>query len=72
VSLFSKYSKRSKKLLRKDRQGRRGRGVALCISDHLKYMELHLGINEELTGSLWSATSCLIRKIKWMRTSINR
>jgi len=30
-------------LLRKDRQGRRGGAVALCVSDQLECMELHLG-----------------------------
>ncbi|GAB0175990.1 hypothetical protein GRJ2_000064200 [Grus japonensis] len=41
------------RLFRKDRQGRRGAGVTLCISDQLECMELHLGIDEELTESLW-------------------
>jgi len=40
------------KLLRKDKQGRRG-SVALYIKDHLEFMELHLGIDKELSESLW-------------------
>jgi len=28
-------------------------GVALYVSDHLACMELHLGMDEELTESLW-------------------
>ncbi|GAB0195031.1 hypothetical protein GRJ2_001968400 [Grus japonensis] len=41
------------RLFRKDRQGRRGGGVALYINDQLECMELHLGMNEEPTESLW-------------------
>ncbi|GAB0210021.1 mitochondrial enolase superfamily member 1 [Grus japonensis] len=41
------------RLFRKDRQGRRGGGVALYVNDHLECMELHLGMEEELTESLW-------------------
>ena len=41
------------KLLRKDREGRKGGGVALYINDHLESMELYLGMDEELTKSLW-------------------
>ncbi|GAB0205919.1 hypothetical protein GRJ2_003057500 [Grus japonensis] len=38
---------------RKDRQGRQGGGVALYVNDQLKCMELHLGMEEELTKSSW-------------------
>ncbi|GAB0177908.1 hypothetical protein GRJ2_000256100 [Grus japonensis] len=41
------------RLFRKDRQGRRGGGIALYISDQLQCMELHLGMEEEPTKSLW-------------------
>ncbi|GAB0208910.1 hypothetical protein GRJ2_003356700 [Grus japonensis] len=41
------------RLFRKDRQGRRGEGVALYVNDQLECMELHLGMDEELTESLW-------------------
>ncbi|GAB0186348.1 mitochondrial enolase superfamily member 1 [Grus japonensis] len=41
------------RLFRKDRQGRRGGGVALYINDQLECMELHLGMDEEPTESLW-------------------
>ncbi|GAB0185452.1 hypothetical protein GRJ2_001010500 [Grus japonensis] len=41
------------RLFRKDRQGRRGGGIALYVSDQLECMELHLGMEEELTKSLW-------------------
>ncbi|GAB0209401.1 hypothetical protein GRJ2_003405800 [Grus japonensis] len=41
------------RLFRKDRQGRQGGGVALYINDQLECMELHLGMDEELTESLW-------------------
>ncbi|GAB0203195.1 hypothetical protein GRJ2_002785100 [Grus japonensis] len=41
------------RLFRKDRQGRRGGGVALYVNDQLECMELHLGMDEELTKSLW-------------------
>ena len=36
-----------------DRQGRRGRSVAMYVNDQLNSMELHVGIDEELTESLW-------------------
>jgi len=39
------------RLFRKDRQGRRGGGVTLCVSDELECMELHLGTDEEPTES---------------------
>jgi len=41
------------RLFRKDRQGRQGGGVALYAIDQLEFMELHLGLNEEPTESLW-------------------
>ncbi|GAB0206600.1 mitochondrial enolase superfamily member 1 [Grus japonensis] len=41
------------RLFRKDRQGRRGGGVTLYVNDQLECMELHLGMEEELTESLW-------------------
>ncbi|GAB0209553.1 hypothetical protein GRJ2_003421000 [Grus japonensis] len=41
------------RLFRKDRQGRQGGGVALYINDQLECMDLHLGMDEELTKSLW-------------------
>ncbi|GAB0209421.1 hypothetical protein GRJ2_003407800 [Grus japonensis] len=41
------------RLFRKDRQGRQGGGVALYINDQLECMELHLGMGEETTKSLW-------------------
>ncbi|GAB0183727.1 hypothetical protein GRJ2_000838000 [Grus japonensis] len=41
------------RLFRKDRQGRRGGGVTLYTDDQLEYMELHLGMDEEPTESLW-------------------
>ncbi|GAB0209793.1 hypothetical protein GRJ2_003445000 [Grus japonensis] len=41
------------RLFRKDRQGRRGGGVDLYVSDQLECMELHLGMDEEPTESLW-------------------
>lgn len=31
----------------------RGGSVALYIKDHLEFMELHLGIDKELSESLW-------------------
>ncbi|PKU28864.1 dtw domain-containing protein 2 [Limosa lapponica baueri] len=40
-------------LKRKDRQGRRGGGVALYVNEQLESMELHLGMDEEPTESLW-------------------
>ncbi|GAB0203486.1 hypothetical protein GRJ2_002814200 [Grus japonensis] len=41
------------RLFRKDRQGRRGGGITLYVNDQLECMELHLGMDEELTKSLW-------------------
>ncbi|GAB0187691.1 hypothetical protein GRJ2_001234400 [Grus japonensis] len=41
------------RLFRKDRQGRQGGGIALYANDQLEYMELHLGMEEEPTESLW-------------------
>ncbi|GAB0179159.1 hypothetical protein GRJ2_000381200 [Grus japonensis] len=41
------------RLFRKDRQGRQGGGIALYVNDQLECMELHLGMDEELTESLW-------------------
>ncbi|GAB0208559.1 hypothetical protein GRJ2_003321600 [Grus japonensis] len=41
------------RLFRKDRQGRRGGDVTLYVDDQLECMELHLGMEEELTESLW-------------------
>ncbi|GAB0204229.1 cAMP-dependent protein kinase inhibitor alpha [Grus japonensis] len=41
------------RLFRKDRQGRKGGGVTLYINDQLECMELHLGMDEKLTKSLW-------------------
>ncbi|GAB0179465.1 hypothetical protein GRJ2_000411800 [Grus japonensis] len=41
------------RLFRKDRQGRQGGGVALYVNDQLECMELCLGMDEELTKSLW-------------------
>ncbi|GAB0205871.1 hypothetical protein GRJ2_003052700 [Grus japonensis] len=41
------------RLFRKDRQGRGGGGVTLYINDQLECMELHLGVDEEPTESLW-------------------
>ncbi|XP_010001386.1 PREDICTED: dolichyl-diphosphooligosaccharide--protein glycosyltransferase subunit DAD1 [Chaetura pelagica] len=38
---------------RRDRQGRKGGGADLCVNDLLQSMELHLGMNEEQTKSLW-------------------
>jgi len=40
------------KLFRKDRQWKRGGSAALLINNQLESMELHLGIDEELTDSL--------------------
>ncbi|GAB0207912.1 hypothetical protein GRJ2_003256900 [Grus japonensis] len=42
------------RLFRKDRQGRQGGGVTLYVNDQLECMELHLGMDEELTKSLTS------------------
>ncbi|GAB0203333.1 hypothetical protein GRJ2_002798900 [Grus japonensis] len=41
------------RLFRKDRQGRGGGGVTLYVNDQLECMELHLGMDEELTESFW-------------------
>jgi len=41
------------RLFRKDRQGKQGGGVALYVKDQLDCMELHLGLDEEPTESLW-------------------
>ncbi|GAB0203631.1 hypothetical protein GRJ2_002828700 [Grus japonensis] len=41
------------RFFRKDRQGRQGGGVTLYVNDQLECMELHLGMDEELTESLW-------------------
>ncbi|GAB0208322.1 hypothetical protein GRJ2_003297900 [Grus japonensis] len=41
------------RLFRKDRQGRRGGGVALYVNGQLECMELHLGMDEEPIKSLW-------------------
>ncbi|GAB0180798.1 hypothetical protein GRJ2_000545100 [Grus japonensis] len=41
------------RLFRKDRQGRRGGGITLYVNDQLECMELHLGMDEEPTKSLW-------------------
>ncbi|GAB0182786.1 hypothetical protein GRJ2_000743900 [Grus japonensis] len=41
------------RLFRKDRQGRRGGGIALYTNDQLECMELRLGMDEEPTESLW-------------------
>ncbi|GAB0207137.1 hypothetical protein GRJ2_003179300 [Grus japonensis] len=41
------------RLFRKDRQGRQRGGVALYVHDQLECMELHLGMDEEPTKSLW-------------------
>ncbi|GAB0203506.1 interleukin-6 receptor subunit beta [Grus japonensis] len=41
------------RVFRKDRQGRRGGSVALYHNDQLECMELHLGMDEKLTKSLW-------------------
>ncbi|GAB0188002.1 hypothetical protein GRJ2_001265500 [Grus japonensis] len=41
------------RFFRKDRQGRQGGGITLYINDQLECMELHLGMDEEPTESLW-------------------
>ncbi|GAB0179105.1 hypothetical protein GRJ2_000375800 [Grus japonensis] len=41
---------------RKDRQGRGRGGVTLYVNDQLQCMELHLGMDEEPTKSLWVRT----------------
>ncbi|GAB0181485.1 hypothetical protein GRJ2_000613800 [Grus japonensis] len=41
------------RLFRKDRQGREAEGVTLYVNDQLVCMELLLGMDEELTESLW-------------------
>ncbi|GAB0177964.1 hypothetical protein GRJ2_000261700 [Grus japonensis] len=40
------------RLLRKDRQGRQGGGIALYVDDQLECTELHLGMDEEPSESL--------------------
>ena len=40
------------RLFMKERQGRRGAGVTLYVSDQLECTELCLGMDEELTKSL--------------------
>ena len=75
------------RLFRKDRQGRGGGGVTLYVSDQLECMELHLGMDEEPTESLWvrikgrAGTGDIIvgvcyrpptRKTKLMKPSIDR
>ncbi|GAB0205350.1 hypothetical protein GRJ2_003000600 [Grus japonensis] len=39
--------------MKEDRQGRRGGGVALYVNDQLECMEIYLGMDEELTETLW-------------------
>ncbi|PKU29971.1 hypothetical protein llap_19724 [Limosa lapponica baueri] len=41
------------RLFRKDRLGRQGGGVALYVNDQPESMELHLGMDEDPTESLW-------------------
>ncbi|GAB0199193.1 hypothetical protein GRJ2_002384700 [Grus japonensis] len=41
------------RLFRKDRQSRRGGGITLYVNDQLDCMELHLGMDEEPTETLW-------------------
>ncbi|GAB0204290.1 hypothetical protein GRJ2_002894600 [Grus japonensis] len=41
------------RLFRKDKQGRQGGGITLYVNDQLECMELHLGMEEEPTESLW-------------------
>lgn len=43
------------RLIRKTRQGRQGLGVTLYVSDQLECMELCLGMDEELTKSLYGS-----------------
>jgi len=38
--------------LRKDSQGKRGGGVALCVNDQLECIQLRSGVDEEPTKSL--------------------
>lgn len=45
------------RLFRKDRQGRQGGGIALCISVHPECLEVCLGMGEE-------STECLRMRIK--------
>ncbi|GAB0205776.1 hypothetical protein GRJ2_003043200 [Grus japonensis] len=40
------------RLFRKDRQGRGGGGVTLYVNEQLECMELHLGMDEDLTERL--------------------
>ncbi|PKU35905.1 hypothetical protein llap_13795 [Limosa lapponica baueri] len=41
------------RFFRKDRLGRQGGGVALYVNEQLECMELHLGMDEDPTKSLW-------------------
>jgi len=41
------------RLFRKDWQARQGGDVVLCVNDQLECMQLCLGMDEELTESLW-------------------
>ncbi|GAB0183842.1 hypothetical protein GRJ2_000849500 [Grus japonensis] len=41
------------RLFRKDRQGRRGGDITLYVNGQLECMELHLGMDEEMTKSFW-------------------
>lgn len=50
------------RLFRKDRHGRLGRSVALSTSAQMECMELHLGMDEEVTRS--SGLNGWV-KIKW-------
>ncbi|PKU42006.1 hypothetical protein llap_7684 [Limosa lapponica baueri] len=43
------------RLFRKDRQGRRGDGVALYVTEQLECMELHLRMDEEPTESFYGS-----------------
>lgn len=36
-----------------DRKGRQGAYITLSVCDHLEFMELGLGMGEELTETLW-------------------
>lgn len=40
------------RLFRKDREGRRG-CITLSVSDHLEFVGLHLGVDEELAETSW-------------------
>jgi len=50
------------RLFRKDRQGRRGGGVALYVKDQLECMELCLGLDEEPKEGLWLEIKCRAEK----------